>query len=100
MATKQRSAHLKQVVDLVADAFVEGIVAGFSYGVEIRAQIYEDLEAPRQATGGRVGRGMEAVLARSTGLPRPVAAAPRSERTLLFERRGQHVRCRLAAHCT
>jgi hypothetical protein len=44
MATKQRSAHFKQVVDLAADAFVEGIVAGFSYGVEIRAQIYEDLE--------------------------------------------------------
>jgi hypothetical protein len=30
MAKKQRSAHLKQVVDLVADAFVEGMVAGFS----------------------------------------------------------------------
>jgi hypothetical protein len=44
MATKQRSVHSKQVVDFVADAFVEGIVAAFSYGVEIRAQIYEDLE--------------------------------------------------------
>jgi hypothetical protein len=41
---KVKSAHLKQVVDLVADAFVEGMVAGFSYGVEIRAQIYVDLE--------------------------------------------------------
>jgi hypothetical protein len=39
-----KSAHLKQIVDLVGDAFVEGLVAGFSYGVEIRAQIYEDLE--------------------------------------------------------
>jgi len=27
---KVKSAHLKQVVDLVADAFVEGMVAGFS----------------------------------------------------------------------
>jgi hypothetical protein len=44
MATKRRSAHFKQVVDFAADAFVETIVAGFSYGVEIRAQIYEDLE--------------------------------------------------------
>jgi hypothetical protein len=35
---------LEKVVDLVADAFIEGIVASFWYGVEIRAQIYEDLE--------------------------------------------------------
>jgi hypothetical protein len=44
MAKKRRSAHLKQVVDLAADAFVETALASFSYGVEIRAQIYEDLE--------------------------------------------------------
>jgi len=41
---RAKSAHLKQIVDLVGDAFVEGLVAGFSYGVEIRAQIYEALE--------------------------------------------------------
>jgi hypothetical protein len=35
---------LKKVGDLVADAVVESMVAGFWYGVEIRAQIYEDLE--------------------------------------------------------
>jgi hypothetical protein len=44
MATKQRSAHFKQVVDLAADAFVETVVASFSYAVEIRAPIIEDLE--------------------------------------------------------
>jgi hypothetical protein len=35
---------MKKVGDLVADALVECMVAGFWYGVEIRAQIYEDLE--------------------------------------------------------
>ena len=45
MAKKRRSAHFKQqVVDFAADAFVETVVASFSYAVEIRAQIYEDLE--------------------------------------------------------
>jgi hypothetical protein len=44
MAKKRRSAHLKQVVDLAADAFVETALASFSYGIEIRAQIFEDLE--------------------------------------------------------
>jgi hypothetical protein len=43
MATKRRSAHFKQVVDLAADAFVETAVASFSDAVEIRAQIIEDL---------------------------------------------------------
>jgi hypothetical protein len=47
MATKQRSANFKQVVDLAADAFVETVVASFSYAVEIRAQINEDLEELR-----------------------------------------------------
>ena len=36
--------NLKKVGDLVADAVVESMVAGFWYGVEIRAEIYEDLE--------------------------------------------------------
>ena len=45
MAKKRRSAHFKrQVVDFAADAFVETVVASFSYAVEIRAQISEDLE--------------------------------------------------------
>jgi hypothetical protein len=45
MATKRRSAHFKQqVVDFAADAFVETVVASFSYAVEIRAQMIEDLE--------------------------------------------------------
>ena len=45
MATKRRSAHFKQqVVDFAADAFVETVVASFSYAVEIRAQIIEDLD--------------------------------------------------------
>jgi hypothetical protein len=47
MATKERSAHFKQVVDLAADAFVETVVASFSYAIEIRAQIKEDLEELR-----------------------------------------------------
>jgi hypothetical protein len=40
MATKRRSAPAEQA----ADAIIEAVVASFSYGVEIRAQIYEDLE--------------------------------------------------------
>jgi hypothetical protein len=47
MATQQRSAHFKHVVGLAADAFVEIVVASFSYGVEIRAQIIEDVEELR-----------------------------------------------------
>jgi hypothetical protein len=47
MAKKRRSAHFKQVVDLAADAFVETVVASFSYAIEIRAQIKEDLEELR-----------------------------------------------------
>jgi hypothetical protein len=47
MATKRRSAHFKQVADLAADAFVETVVASFSYAIEIRAQIKEDLEELR-----------------------------------------------------
>ena len=47
MATKERSAHFKQVVDLAADAFVETVVASVSYAIEIRAQIKEDLEELR-----------------------------------------------------
>ena len=47
MAMKQRSARLEKVVDSVADALVECMVAGFWYGVEVRAQIYEDLEQLR-----------------------------------------------------
>jgi hypothetical protein len=41
MAMKQRSERLEKVVDSVADALVECMVAGFWYGVEVRAQIYE-----------------------------------------------------------
>jgi hypothetical protein len=45
MATKRRSAHFKQqVVDFGADAFVETVAASFSYAIEIRAQIIEDLD--------------------------------------------------------
>jgi hypothetical protein len=45
MAKKRRSAHFKrQVVDFAADAFVETVVASFSYAIEIRAQMIEDLE--------------------------------------------------------
>jgi hypothetical protein len=45
MAKKRRSAHFKrQVVDFAADALVETVVAGFSYAIEIRAQIIEDLD--------------------------------------------------------
>jgi hypothetical protein len=40
MATKRRSAYVEQA----AHALIEAAVASFSYGVEIRAQIYEDLE--------------------------------------------------------
>ena len=47
MATKERSAHFKQVVDWAADAFVETVVASVSYAIEIRAQIKEDLEELR-----------------------------------------------------
>ena len=47
MAPKERSAHSKQVVDLAADAFVETVVASFSYAREIRAQIIEDLDELR-----------------------------------------------------
>jgi hypothetical protein len=36
--------HMQKVGDLMADSLVEYMVAGFWYGVEIRAQIYEDLE--------------------------------------------------------
>ena len=45
MAKKRRSAHFKrQVVDFGADALVETVAASFSYAVEIRAQIIEDLD--------------------------------------------------------
>ena len=45
MATKRRSAHFEQqVVDFGADAFVETVAASFSYAIEIRAQIIEDLD--------------------------------------------------------
>jgi hypothetical protein len=48
MAKKRRSAHFKrQVVDFAADAFVETVVASFSYAIEVRAQIKEDLEELR-----------------------------------------------------
>jgi hypothetical protein len=47
MAKKRRSPHLKQVVDLAADAFSETVVAGFSYAGEIRAQMIEDFEELR-----------------------------------------------------
>jgi NADH:ubiquinone oxidoreductase subunit D len=51
MAKKRRSPHLKQIVDLAADAFVEAALTSFSYGIEVRAQIYEDLE---ELTGFRL----------------------------------------------
>jgi hypothetical protein len=44
MAKKRRAQIASKVVDFAADAFVDVMVAGFSYGIEIRAQIYEDLE--------------------------------------------------------
>jgi hypothetical protein len=39
-------AHISsgRVVDFAADALVETVVAGFSYAIEIRAQIIEDLD--------------------------------------------------------
>jgi hypothetical protein len=47
MATKRRSADYKHVAGLAADVFVETVVAGFSYAVEIRAQMIEDFEELR-----------------------------------------------------
>ena len=44
MAKKRRAQIASKVVDFARDAFVETVVASFSYAVEIRAQISEDLE--------------------------------------------------------
>jgi hypothetical protein len=44
MAKKRRAQIASKVVDFAGDAFVETVVASFSYAIEIRAQIIEDLE--------------------------------------------------------
>ena len=44
MAKKRRVQIANKVVEFAADTFVDVMVAGFSYGIEIRAQIFEDLQ--------------------------------------------------------
>jgi hypothetical protein len=47
MAKRRRAQIASRVVDFAADAFVETVVASFSYAIEVRAQIKEDLEELR-----------------------------------------------------